>query len=122
MFAERVVGSLLVWSWKHCAGLQQQMGWISQLYVNGKKAEDVCLSPSSISARSSRYCKWKLNVENVPSSADKTSHAAILTAEAASWRLGRVRVIYHTAPGENKQFWWQKRAFLIEEPSDLPGQ
>lgn len=90
--------------------------------MNGEKAEDVSLSPSSISARSSHYCKWKLNVENVPSSVDKTSHDAILTAEAASWRLGHVRLIYHTASGENKQFCWQKRAFLIEEPSDLPGQ
>lgn len=45
-----------------------------------------------------------------------------LTAEEASWRLGYVRLIYHTASGENKQFWWQNRAFLIEEPSDLPGQ
>ena len=46
----------------------------------------------------------------------------LLTAEEASWWLGCVRLIYHTASGENKQFWWQSRAFLIEEPSDLPGQ
>lgn len=46
----------------------------------------------------------------------------ILTAEEASWRLKRVRLIDHAASGENKPFWWEERALLTEESLDFPGQ